>query len=101
VAYRLLPLAQADLDGILSWYRDEGGTPIARTMRDQFHRFFERLGRPPFPLVRRLDLLPDPYRLALMDPYWIVCRLADPRTVHIVRVLHARRDVARLLAVLR
>lgn len=70
-------------------------------MRDQFHAFFERLGKPPFALVRRLDLLPDPYRLALMDPYWIVCRVAGPRSVHIVRVLHARRDVARLLAVLR
>jgi plasmid stabilization system protein ParE len=101
MAYRVSPAARRDLDDILSWYRDEGGPSIARRMRDQFHAFFRQLGRPPFAQVRRVDLLPDPYRLALMDPYWVVCLPQGKRTVWIVRVLHARRDVARLLAVLR
>lgn len=100
MAYRVQPAARRDLDDILSWYRDEAGVAVARSLRDAFQHTFQRIGTPPFAHVRNTALLPDPYRFVLMDPYWIVCLPKGKRTVHIVRVLHARRDIARLLSVL-
>ncbi len=101
MAYRILPAALRDLDDILSWYRDEASTSIAREMRNRFHETFRRISRPPFPLLRRVELIGDPYRFVLMDPYWIVCAPSGARTLRIVRVLHARRDLDRLLKALR
>ena len=101
MAYRILPAAERDLDDILSWYRDQADAAVASMMRDQFRDAFRSIGRLPAAGLRRVDLLPDPYRFTLFDPYWIIWLPNGKRTTAVVRVLHARRDMARLLEGLR
>jgi plasmid stabilization system protein ParE len=101
MAFRLQPAADRDIDDILSWYRDVADAAVARMMRDGFHDTFRRIGRLPVMGLRRIELLPDPYRFTLFDPYWIVWIPVTKRSVAIVRVIHARRDMARLLEGLR
>jgi len=72
MAFRLQPAAERDLDDILSWYLDEADAAVARMMRDRFLETFRRIGRAPAVGLRRVELLPDPYRFTLFDPYWIV-----------------------------
>jgi plasmid stabilization system protein ParE len=101
MAFRLQPTAARDLDDILSWYRDQADAAVARMMRDSFLDAFRRLSRSPAVGARKVELLPDPYRFTLFDPYWIVWRPRTRRIIEIVRVIHARRDMARLLEGLR
>lgn len=101
MAFRILPAAKRDLDDILSWYRDEADAPVARMMRDEFGKALYRIGRLPMAGLRRVEWLPDPYRFSLFDPYWIVWVPYGKRSISVVRIFHARRDMARLLEGLR
>ena len=100
-AYRLAPAAQADLEAIYFWYLEQADALTADTVSETLFTAFDRITKGLAAALRRPDWLPDPYRLTLSDPYWVVWRPDGKSSILVLRILHARRDVRRLLLALR
>lgn len=94
-SYHLGLLAVADLLEIQE-YLMAHSTDAADHVADSLTLVFELLAKRPNAGIRRPDLTARPYRFRRAFSYLVVY---DPTTVPVtvVRVLHASRDVARLL----
>ena len=95
-AYRILPLAQADLFSTWLYLSERAGLEIALRMERRFYRAFEQLAQQPYAGHSRDDLTPLPLRFWSVPPYLVVYR-PDPLPIRIMRVLDGRRDLQRIL----
>jgi plasmid stabilization system protein ParE len=95
--YRLSVPAQEDLSGILDYYFEEAGYGVARDMTAEFVGTFRTIARNQGIGHKRQDLAGSRSILFwLMRDYLILYRtLGD--SVEIVMIVHASRDVARLI----
>ena len=88
------PLAEADLDGILTDL-DEKNPAAAERYATHFADKADFLSRFPEAGSPRPEIAPD-VRSTLIKPYVIFYRFRQD-TVHILRILHGRRDLRRIM----
>ncbi|MBM3748257.1 MAG: type II toxin-antitoxin system RelE/ParE family toxin [Acidobacteria bacterium] len=94
--YSLTPAARADLVEIDSYLRRESpqaATQVRTKLRDAMRGLAERPGMGHL----REDLADEPLRFWPVYSYLIIYRI-EARPLQIVRVLHASRDVHKLLS---
>lgn len=101
MTYRFLPLAKRAYLDILWWYEVNAGSEVTDLLWARFTASFVKIDAGLTIGSRRPDWLGDPWRFTLEDPYWIIWCRTDPSRVEIGHLLHARRDIARLLDALR
>ncbi len=97
--YHLGSMAIADLLEIQEFLMTHS-TDAADHVADSLELVFEQIGKRPHAGIRRPDLTARPFRLRRAFSYLVVY---EPATVPVtvVRVLHASRDVGRLLREMR
>jgi len=90
--------ARADLREAVAWIARDN--PVAsRGLRDAAVRAAERIGANPFVGATRPRLGADRFRFLLLAGYsYVVIYVADTEPPRILRVLHAARDLPRILA---
>lgn len=93
--YRLTRRAAADLTEIREYLLAESGQ-ASSIVRTAFTEAFELLAQNPHAGHERRDLAPAGYRFWNVFS-WLVVYRAEPGPIVIVRVLHAARNVRRLL----
>jgi toxin ParE1/3/4 len=94
--FRLLPEAEAELDGIwMHLARESGSVDIATRVVESVTERFWRLARYPRIGRRRDDLRPGLRSLAAGD-YIIVHRVMEEEVVLILHVVHGSRDIPAL-----
>jgi len=94
--YQLSPHALADLRAIIEGRAEYFGSESADELEQELLAAFSRIAVTPGLGHRRSDLTPKPYFFYAVQPYLIVyLRQVDP--LPILGVLHAARDVRRLL----
>ncbi len=94
--YRLTSDAARDLDRIARYLRREGGVPAAVHVMEKVEAAFRMIGARPGIGHSRIDLTSAPVKFWQVFSYLIVYDPA-PSPIEITRVLHASRDIARLL----
>jgi plasmid stabilization system protein ParE len=95
--YVLTAEAQRDLKQIRDYVFEEGGFRVARYVVGSLITGFRALARTPGQGYRREDLTPRPeLRFWSVFSYLIVHRI-DKKSLTIIAILHAKRDVERLL----
>lgn len=93
--FSLAPAARDDLSEISRFIRRDNPRAADRILLE-FHHAMRRLARMPELGHLRQDLADEPLRFWPIRSYLIVYR-AETRPIQIVRVLHAARDVRRIL----
>lgn len=90
--------ARTDLREAVAWIARDN--PVAaRGLRDAAVRAAERIGTNPFVGATRPRLGADRFRFLLLPGYsYVVVYVADTEPPRILRVLHAARDLPRILA---
>ena len=89
--------AEADLNEILDYLHREASSRIAADYGDRFRHYIERLIEFPGIGSPRPALGPHT-RVGLVAPYLLVYDYSTPDdTLTLLRILHGKRDVARLL----
>ncbi len=92
--YLLSPAATADVEGIAA-FLDEHAPHATDRVLAGLREAMERVAATPGIGHPRADLADEPLRFLVVWSYLVVHRPSSP--VEIVRVLHASRDVARVL----
>ncbi len=90
--------ARADLREAVAWIARDNPA-ASRGLRDAAVRAAERIGANPFVGATRPRLGADRFRFLLLAGYsYVVIYVADAEPPRILRVLHAARDLPRILA---
>lgn len=99
MSFTPLPRAEEELRDILRARAEQAGLAAALRLDDGFQRLFDLIGATGAPGAIRRDFAPEAYRFALNNPYWVIWRQgssADERVI--VKIIDARRDIARFLS---
>ncbi|WP_431048851.1 type II toxin-antitoxin system RelE/ParE family toxin [Roseateles sp. L2-2] len=94
----LLPRAARDLDEIRRYYQDEGGTLPVEALHSEVTRALRHISRAPgtgSPRYRPLLQVTDMRTWRLTKFPHLVFYLDRQNAVHVVRVIHERRDIPR------
>lgn len=94
--YLLTLAADADLEEIWQFVRENSGVARADGLEDELHTAMHRLGDAPGIGHLRADLADESLRFWPVHRFLIVYR-PDTRPIQIVRILHGARDVQALL----
>jgi toxin ParE1/3/4 len=97
---RLRPLAQADIDAIVAYCRDEGGASLATQFADQLEHTLRTLAtHSAIGSGRYADLLgiPGLRSWPIRQSAYLIFYVDDAGQIDIWRVLHGRRDISALL----
>ncbi|MCA9227299.1 MAG: type II toxin-antitoxin system RelE/ParE family toxin [Planctomycetales bacterium] len=92
----LTPSAARDLDEILEYVLEHGGTNPALHVYECLHEGFSKVGAEPGIGHTRDDLADESLRVWAVFSYLIVYR-PETKPVQIIRVVHGARDVPRAL----
>lgn len=87
--------AQRDLREIRAWLSQHNPTAAAR-IRMEFREAMTKLAQLPYMGHVRPDLTKKPLRFLTVYPYYIIYK-PETKPLEIVRILHGKRDVKRLL----
>jgi plasmid stabilization system protein ParE len=90
-------MAQDDMFSIWLCLLENAGLEVATDFETRFYRAFEQLARLPYSGHTRTDLTARPVRFWGVSPYLIVYR-PDAKPLEVLRILHGKRDLRRLLA---
>ncbi|MCC6360132.1 MAG: type II toxin-antitoxin system RelE/ParE family toxin [Phycisphaerales bacterium] len=95
-SYFLTPIATRDLDEILEYLVERGGSRAALHLHAAFADGFVKIAaRPEFAGHLRTDLADESLRVLAVSSYLVIYRLGT-QPVEIVRVIHGARDLNRL-----
>ena len=97
---RIRPLAEADVDAILAYYRAEGGPRLSTHFAAQLEAELRTLAtHPAIGSLRYADLLgiPGLRSWPIKRSAYLIFYVDDAGQIDIWRVLHGRRDLSALL----
>lgn len=97
---QLRPLAQADIDAILAYCREQGGPRLAMEFAEQLEAALRTLAtHPAIGSPRYADLLDIPGLRSwpIKPSAYLIFYVDDAGRLDIWRVLHGRRDISTLL----
>ncbi|HAJ48386.1 MAG TPA: type II toxin-antitoxin system RelE/ParE family toxin [Alphaproteobacteria bacterium] len=95
--YTLSELAKADLASIKAYLKVEAGIPATRRVLHDISNAIERIGSMPGLGHVREDLTTLPVKFWQVRAYFVIYT-PQARPIEIIRILHASRDIPRLLA---
>jgi plasmid stabilization system protein ParE len=93
--YLLTEEAQADL-GDMEVYFERIGSTFAETLLEEMAAALDRLVQQPEAGHARVDLTARPLKFWRVRSYYLIYNPAT-RPLHIIRILHTRRDIAAVL----
>jgi plasmid stabilization system protein ParE len=94
--YLLTSEAEQDIDLIKTYLLEQGGSRLAQHVLSRVRRAMQFLGARPDAGHARRDSTSEPVKFWQVFSYLIIYDPA-PRPVHILRVLHASRDIEAIL----
>jgi toxin ParE1/3/4 len=94
--YQLSALARLDLLQIWNYLAEHASPDVADTVSADIESGVRQLAKLPNLGHKREDLTPRDLLFYLVHSYLVIYR-PDKKPLHVIRVLHAARDVARML----
>ena len=94
--YQLSALARLDLLQIWNYLADHASLEVADKVSADIESGIREVAKSPSLGHRREDLTPRQVLFYLVHSYFVIYR-PDKKPLHVIRILHSARDVARLL----